>query len=304
MCCLQTQDAFDEYCEMVRKIYCSEFWLLFSAVYQEKHVVIDRVLRTVKDVYGRKQKFASCVRQLRTASLNTAGNFSAHVLHEIRIDLRGFDLPGKREVNFTFVNPLWAWAQAANEMISSGHTMHFEPKCMFHEVTGERLYGGAGVQFGDALMYAASRTPQNGKPALFGISFDGGDSGVADRSVCPICVSVLNFDGTDPLQCGLVGFMPNIDVPNSFKTKEQYLAARTHVTQKCIGAILDEIENVHTNGFTARIKKEGLLRLRPFLLAVRVDSKERKKYFGLKSDRFYTYMRHTYDWSYMSHTYD
>ena len=88
------------------------------------------------------------------------------------------------------------------------------------------------------------------------------------------------------------------------KTKEQYLAARAHVTQECIGAILDEIENVHTNGFTARIKKEGLLRLHPFLLAVRVDSKERKKYFGLKSDRFYTYMRHTYEWSYMSHTYD
>ena len=296
---LQTQDAFLEYCEIVRKIYSDEFWLLFSAVYLERNVVIDHVLHTVKDVYvtgGDKRKFASCVRQLRAASLKTAGNFCAHVLHEITIDLREFDLPGKQEVKFTFVNPLWAWVQAANDMISNGHTMHFKPKSMFHEVTGERLYG-AGVAFGDALMYAASRTPQNAKPALFGISFDGGDSGVGDRSVCPICVSVLNCDGTDPLQCGLVGFMPNIDVPNSFKLDKRYLAARAHVTQECIGAILDEIENVQASGFTVRIHKQGMVRLHPFLLAVRVDSKERKKYFGLKSDRSCAICRFRKGWS-------
>ena len=218
-----------------------------------------------------KQKFARSVRQLRAASLKTAGNFAVHVLHEITIDLSDFQLPGKQQVTFCFVNPLWAWAQAANDMIDTGHTMHFESKTMFHEVTGERLYGD-GVSFGDAIMFAASRTySRNAKPELFVISFDGGDSGVGSRSVCPICVSVLNCDGTDPLQCRLVGFMPQIDGPTSFKNSKQYLAARAHVVQECVGAILDELENVHMNGFIARIKKMGLVKLHPFLLAVRVD---------------------------------
>ena len=306
---MQTQDALKEFCEIVRRIYSDDFWLLFSAVYQERNVVIDRVLHTVKDVYvtSGKRKFASCVRQLRATTLKTAGNFCAHVLHEITIDLSEFNLPGKQSVKFTFVNPLWAWTQAANDMISNGHTLHFAAKAMFHEVTGERLYG-AGVVFGDAIMYAASRTPTNAKPALFGISFDGGDSGVADRSVCPICVSVLNCDGADPLQCGLVGFMPNIDVPKSFTNNPAYLDARAYVVQECIGAILDEIENVQESGFTARIQRLGMVTFHPFLLAVRVDSKERKKYFGLKSDRscsyMISYMCNTYDCPYTCNTYD
>jgi hypothetical protein len=169
-------------------------------------------------------------------------------------------------------------------MIAAGHTMHFDPKDMFHETTGERLYG-AGVAFGDALKFAASRTPLGGKSALFGISFDGGDSGVSNRSVYPVCVSVLNFGGADPLQCGLVGFLPALDVPKSFKNNKRFLAARAHVMQRCIAAILDEIENVARDGFTARLGGE-ITRYHPFLLAVRVDSKERKTYFGLKSDRY------------------
>ena len=158
---------------------------------------------------------------------------------------------------------------------------------MYHETTGERLYG-AGVQFGDVLFFAAGKTPRGGKPALFGISFDGGDSGVSDRSVYPICVSVLNFNGADPVQCGLVGFIPALDVPASFKKRKEYRWARAHVMQECIGAVIDEIENVARDGFTARIGN-SLARYHPYLVAVRVDSKERKTYFGLKSDR-YSYM--------------
>jgi len=169
-------------------------------------------------------------------------------------------------------------------MAARGHTMHFEPMTMVHETSGERVYG-AGVQFGDALKFAALRTPPNSKPALFGISFDGGDSGVSDRSVYPICVSVLNYNGADPVQCGLVGFIPALKVPKSFKQKKQYRWARAHVLQECIGAVIDEIENVARDGFTARVGNE-LARYHPYLVAVRVDSKERKTYFGLKSDRY------------------
>ena len=55
--------------------------------------------------------------------------------------------------------------------------------------------------------------------------------------------------------------------------------------QECIGAIIDEVENVSQNGFIARLGDELTL-LKPFLVAIRVDSKERATYFGLKSDRY------------------
>ena len=78
-------------------------------------------------------------------------------MHEIRIDLRKFRLPGNlEEVKFRFLNPLWVWAAAANDMIDAGHKMNYNAKAMFHEETNERLYG-AGVAFGKKLFWAASR---------------------------------------------------------------------------------------------------------------------------------------------------
>ena len=305
MFCLQTQDAYAEYLRAVRKLFSNNFWRVFSSVYDQRVVIIDRVLRETRDVFvpgtHRRKKFPCSVRQLRSTILNEAGDFPAYVLHDVTIDLRGFGfrLPGNlNECKFRFINPLWAWVQAANDMAALGHTMHFEPKTMVHETSGERIYG-AGVQFGDALKFAALKTPPNSKPALFGISFDGGDSGVSDRNVYPICVSVLNYNGADPVQCGLVGFIPALDVPASFKGRKEYRLARAHVMQKCIGAVIDEIENVARDGFTARIGA-SLSRYHPFLVAVRVDSKERKTYFGLKSDRYSYILIYAHICSYMS----
>ena len=68
-------------------------------------------------------------------------------------------------------------------------------------------------------------------------------------AVYPICVSALNFNGTDPLQCGLCGFVSIIPVPKSFKdgtdkVSKIFQDARAHVLQTCVGAILDVIEGV------------------------------------------------------------
>ena len=260
-------------------------------MYLEHAVVIDRVLKTCRSTFmlSKKMKslFDASVREIRARSLSKAGDFPSLVMHSITVDLREFRLPGdNEEVKFRFVNPVWAWVGAANDMLDAGHKINFVPKTMYHERTGERLYG-AGVAFGDKIKWAASRTPIGGKPALFGISFDGADSGVSNRNMYPVCVSVLNFDGAEPLSCGLVGYIPQLEVPKAFKEKKSnvFLRARNHVFQTCIGAILDEIENVSGDGFSAHVGGERM-RLHPFLVAVRVDSKERKTYFGLKSDRF------------------
>ena len=233
-----------------------------------------------------KALFDPSVRLLRARSLSKAGDFPSLVMHSITIDLRGFHLPGIKEVTFRFLNPLWAWVLAANDMLDAVHSIVFKPKTMYHEHTNQRLYG-AGVAFGGKLRWAASVTPRGGKPALFGISFDGADSGVGSRSMYPVCVAVLNFDGAEPLACGLVGYIPFLDLAKVFRKKKNkvYLRARHHVFQECIGAILDEMEIVSKDGFTAYLGGQKM-RLHPFLLAIQVDSKERKTYFGLKSDRY------------------
>ena len=199
-----------------------------------------------------KRRFALSVRELRSRTLSTAGDFASCVMHAVTIDLREFSLPGIKEVQFRFVNPLWGWASAANDMLDAGHKLVFEPKAMLHESTHERIYG-KGVAFGDKIMWAASRTPIGGKPALFGISFDGADSGIGSRNMYPVCVSVLNFDGAEPLTCFLVGYIPKLDVPKIFRKKKNklMLRARGHLFQSCIGAIIEEIENVALDGFTA-----------------------------------------------------
>ena len=285
----ETQQAYAEYCDIIRDEYCQQFWRFFSAVYMQQNVVIDATLKACRSIFmsdkAMKTRFAPSVREIRARTLACAGDFPSLITHAVTIDLCEFELPGVDEVTFRFMNPLWAWVAAANDMLDAEHEINFQPKAMYHETTRERLFG-AGVAFGEKLKWAWSRTPAGGKPALFGISFDGAESGISNRTMYPICVSVLNFDGSDPLALALVGYVPTLDVPKVFKKKKArfFLAARAHVFQQCVGAILTEMEHVSEHGFTADLKGERV-RLHPFLVAMQVDSKERKTYFGLKSDR-------------------
>ena len=46
----ETQLAYEQYCDTVRSQYNPEFWRVFATVYRERRVIIDRVLKTCKDV--------------------------------------------------------------------------------------------------------------------------------------------------------------------------------------------------------------------------------------------------------------
>ena len=120
----QMQEAYDEYCRAVRQEYSNEFWRVLSTVYLEQTVVIDRVLKTCRSVFvlnkGMKARFDPSVRALRARSLAKAGDFPSLVMHSITIDMREFRLPGIKEVEFRFVNSLWAWVAAANDMLDAG----------------------------------------------------------------------------------------------------------------------------------------------------------------------------------------
>ena len=292
----ETQEAYANYCKDIGEQYCSKFWEFFSAVYLEKRITIDKVLQAARDTFicGSKERslFGVSVRGIRATMLSKAGDFPSLIKHNVTIDLRTFGLPGIAEVKFRFINPLWGWIEAANDMLDAGQTINFKAKEMYHASTSERLYG-AGVAFGDKMRWACSRTPPGGYPALFGISFDGADSGISNRNMYPICVQVMNFDGSDPVSCFLLGYIPALNVSTVFKKKRKklFLAARAHVVQQCVGAILDEIEVVSEHGFSVDLGGERK-RLHPFLVAIQVDSKERKTYFGLKSDRSGSRLHH------------
>lgn len=120
------------YMDILRDMYSDKFWRVFASVYKERTGVIDRVLTTTKSVFvdkAMKKRFPTRVRKIREDTINNCGDFPAHVRHTVKICLRRFSLPGNvKEIDFTFINPLWAWVMAANDMLRAGHTMHFDPK--------------------------------------------------------------------------------------------------------------------------------------------------------------------------------
>ena len=90
----QTQEAYDEYCSLVRSKHSDQFWMFFSSVYKERSGVIDRVLSACRTVYVKKDlkaTFPCSVRALRH-SAKEVGNFNSHILHEIVVNLRQFNL--------------------------------------------------------------------------------------------------------------------------------------------------------------------------------------------------------------------
>ena len=86
----------------------------------------------------------------------------------------------------------------------------WEPERMTNPHTGRTVYG-AGIQYGQLLREAAKSVPRGGKVALINISWDGGDTGLRNRSACPYVVQVMNVNAASPLSVGLLGYRPVIE---------------------------------------------------------------------------------------------
>ena len=83
---------------------------------------------------------------------------------------------------------------------------------------------------------------------------------------------------------GLVGYLPVLEVSETCRKLQEYKDCANHVLQECIGHVLTMLEKRSVHGFTAAIagSKKTLF---PRLGAMTLDTKERVKYFGLRSDR-------------------
>ena len=83
---------------------------------------------------------------------------------------------------------------------------------------------------------------------------------------------------------GLVAYVPILEASEAIKDTNAYAKAQFHVLQECIGALLQKIEVRAKNGFCCSVGGENLL-LFPRMGAMSLDTKERVKYFGQRSNR-------------------
>ena len=169
---------------------CSpEFWEVFGSVMDGTTACKDAVLSVVKKLTKqRSRSWPQSVRTLRQIIDRKAGKFWDNVTEVHTIDVESFGIPGCTTVQFTFVDPIFLWAQRCDALFGAGIKLHWDAKTLMSE-TGEQLYG-AGVQYGTLFRCAQASVPQGGKPALISLSWDAGNTGFGSRSSKPLCLQV------------------------------------------------------------------------------------------------------------------
>ena len=119
-------------------------------------------------------------------------------------------------------------------------------------------------------------------PALFGLSWDGGQASKR-RSYTPILVSVGNTDSASSDTCFCIGYLPTQCGSDSHADKRRVLV------QRCIGAILQVLDTIAERGFTCVLADENGVEsnwhLYPVLARIELDTKERYKFFGCARQR-------------------
>ncbi len=95
----------------------------------------------------------------------------------------------------------------------------------------------------------------------------------------------MNTNSSSSNAVGLVGYLPSIDVPDGYKRNKFYLLAKHHVLQTCIGHVLTAIEARSTHGFRCVIGGHSMSFF-PRIGVMSLDTPERVKYFGLRSQQY------------------
>ena len=205
------------------------------------------------------------------------GWFWDNVTRTCTIDLSSF---GYRSVQFTYLDPVFVWLLQCSELLQHDKKLLWEAQVLKNS-SGDELFG-SGVQYGLLMRAAHTSIPNGGVPALMNLSWDGGDTGFAQRSACPICLQVMNTNCGSKHAVGLLGYLPKIEVSQAEKPKQTYKDASFHVQQTCIGHILKLIERYAQHGFRGSLHGIEMLFF-PRLCAMTLDTMERVKYFGLRS---------------------
>ena len=290
-----------DYCAMqkvwrdyVRNVYnlCSPaFWRIFELVKEATGAKASKTLRQVKLLLHAQPQinvrlghsWPTSIPILKTRIITRLGNFWDNVTRDKVIDLSAFKCGTVKQIKFSFLDPVYVWIRQCEKLEESGQKLVFEPRIMKNPDTGEEIYG-ADIEYGLLFRAATASVPRHGKVALINLSWDGGDTGYKSRSVCPICVQVMNTNSGSKFGVGLVGYLPRIEVSNALRQTKEYAQASHHLLQTCIGEVLRCIERRAEHGFKCVLGGHEHVFF-PRLGAMTLDTVERVKYFGLRSVR-------------------
>lgn len=147
----EMQKIWGSYVKLAYRSCSPEFWEVFQKVIQETTSCKDQVLGVVKKLMKQDRTWPSSVRTLRTRITRKAGKFWAHVMETHTIDVRSFGIPKCTTVQFSFVDPIFLWAQRCAALAGSGIKLHWDAKTLMDPETQEEIYG-AGIIY--ALYFA------------------------------------------------------------------------------------------------------------------------------------------------------
>ena len=129
-----------------------EMWRVFCSVRKQPRVVQSAVLRAVRSVLPPSRLAAWPMDRRQVDNLiSRVGGFNTRVTRNVKIDMRDYNVG---EIQFRFVDPLYAWTRAAYKT-SLVSPMHFEyiPR---YTSARQRLYGTS-VATGEIMRMACAR---------------------------------------------------------------------------------------------------------------------------------------------------
>ena len=287
----------------VRELCSQQFWQFFLPMYNLSGVAISTALGSARKVFlgagtlcytcmpsmahhyvccaqyiGRHVKFPPDRRALQDKIRRLPG-FWHHVMHSVTIDLSGFALSsGTTKLEFTFLDPLWGWLQAAE--LQNPLDLHWKHV----ESCADPVYGG-GVQFGKAFAHACRSVPKGSYPMLISLHWDGTSEhrGLAST---PICVGVANCNNCDVSTQFCLGYIPKVpDDSPAFRKTPLSTRVKFYIRQQCIHAILRVLENSAETGVLCNLRNRlGIAVTRllmPRLYAMNLDQPEAQLFFGM-----------------------
>ena len=209
--------------------------------------------------------------------------FWPHVMHSLPIDLSAFkNVPShKRSLNFEFVDPLWAWLQAA--CTQPAQDMQWVPKKQHLRDHKTHPYYGGGLQFGEAFAQASRTCPAGTYPMLVSLHWDGSDA--HGLSATPIAIGVGNTNSVSSDTQFCIGYMPVLSDLGAKFAASEYTEIKFYIRNQCIAAVLRVLETAARTGVRCRLPSisggEEEMFLVPRLFAMNIDQPEAQLYFGM-----------------------
>ena len=244
------QELWQDYVQQIFQSASLGMWRMFCAVRRETRVCQTAVLRALQKVVkpaSSPKQWPKDRRQL-DALVAQAGCFQSRILRVVSIQMTN---EGFSNIEFRFVDPLYAWACAA-EKAGTKSPLHFQ-YIPSYSPNQQRLFGSS-VKGGEIMRRACERvnsrvpyfdgTIPRG-PALIGINWDAGGASKR-RSYVPILISVGNTDSASSDTCECIGYVPTLSSKASSNV-------RRLLVQRCIGAILKIVNKHATQGFTCTL---------------------------------------------------